>query len=283
MRYLLTGATGHIGSRVADRLISRGLKPRLFVRDPDKARARFGNGIDIAVGDLADQAALAAALRGIERVFLLNAGSELAARDALAASVARTSGVKHLVKLSTLDVEQGVGTGAWHALGEAAIRSSGVGFTFVRPTGFMSNALAWVSAVKSEGIVRSATGAGRISSIHPSDIADVAVVALTTQSYDGQALPITGPEALSYAQMLGKISAVIGRPLEFEPISEEEERRRWSARGEDPVSIDYHMSIFRAIRAGRLATVTATVERVLGRPALTFDQWAAENADEFRR
>jgi uncharacterized protein YbjT (DUF2867 family) len=283
MRYLVTGATGHIGSLVAHRLIARGVRPRLLVRDPQKARARFGERADIFAGDLADPASLAEALRGVDRLFLVNAGPDLAARDEMAASVAQESGVKHLVKLSTLDVEQqNVGTGVWHARGEAAIRASGIGFTFVRPTGFMSNALAWAHAVKSEGAVHATTGAGRIASIHPSDIADVVVVALTTQTYDRQPLSITGPQALSYAEMLARIGAAVSRRLTFEPISEEEERRRWSARGEDQVSIDYHMSIFRAIRAGRLATVTDTVERVLARPALTFDQWCRENAGAFR-
>jgi uncharacterized protein YbjT (DUF2867 family) len=281
MKILVTGATGAVGALVVERLLARGERPCVFVRNEEKARALFGDRVDVAKGDLADGASLTAALRGIDRAFLVNAGPELAARDEAAAHAARTAGVEHLVKLSTMDVEQGVGTGVWHAHGEAAIRMSGVGFTFVRPSGFMVNALAWVPAIQAGNVIRGATGKGKIAFIHANDIADVATATLTERRYDGESLPISGPEALSYGEMAAKLGVAIGRSLAFESISEEEERRRWSSWGESQESIDYHMSIFRAIREGRLARVTDTVERILGRPPITFDQWAGENAAAF--
>jgi uncharacterized protein YbjT (DUF2867 family) len=54
MIYLVTGATGDIGSRVVERLLERGDRPRIFFRDMEKARVRYGDRVDIAVGDLAD-------------------------------------------------------------------------------------------------------------------------------------------------------------------------------------------------------------------------------------
>jgi hypothetical protein len=42
------------------------------------------------------------------------------------------------------------------------------------------------------------------------------------------------------------------------------------------------MSIYRAIRKGRLASVTDKVERALGRKPIPFDQWTRENAAAFR-
>jgi uncharacterized protein YbjT (DUF2867 family) len=278
MTYLITGATGNVGSLVVQQLVERGVRPRVLVRNVAKARERFGERVDIATGDLVDAATLAEAFLGVERLFLVNSGGDLAARDHLAASVARRVGVRHIVKLSTMDVrQQSVGTGVWHAQGEAAIRASGVGFTFVQPSGFMVNALAWAPAIKMQGVVSSATGEGRIAFIHPLDIAAVATVALTTERYDGQSLPITGPEALSYGAMVAKIGLAVGKPSVFRAISEEEERQRWRARGESQESIDYHLSIFRAIREGRLSDVTDTVERILGRSPITFDQWVREN------
>ncbi len=283
MAYLITGATGNIGSLVVERLLAMGERPRLFARDANKVRWRYGQSVDVVEGDLADSGSLAEAFRGIDRVFLVNAGSTLAARDELAAKVARATGVRHIVKLSTIDVhQQNVGTGVWHAQGEAAIRASGMGYTFVQPSGFMSNALAWTDAIKSQGVVRSSTADGRIALIHPHDIADVAVVALTTTRFDGLELPITGPEALSYGQMVAIIGSAIGRPLMFQVISDNEERSRWEARGEPPESVDYHLSIFRAIRAGQLAGLTDTVTRVLGHEPISFGQWVRENVAAFR-
>jgi len=281
MTYLITGATGNVGSKVVAGLIQRGDRPRIFVRDTEKARSRYGDAVDIYQGDLADTATLIAALDGVDALFLVNSGHELAARDAAAAKAAKTAGVRHLVKLSSLDATHGVGTGVWHAQGEEAIRNSGITFTFVQPTGFMSNAVYWARSIRAEGVVRSATGAGKIPFIHSRDIADVVVSALTSSKYEGESLPITGPEALSYAQMTAKIGAAIGRELRFEAISEEQERQQQTSWGAPVPLIDARLSIFRAIREGRLAGVTDTVERVLGRKPFGFNQWVQENAGEF--
>jgi len=282
MTYLVTGATGEVGSRVVEFLLQRGERPRVFVRGAQKARTRFGDHVDIAVGDLCDAESLLAASAGADALFLVNSGPEIPSRDELAARAAKAAGVRHLVKLSSLDAQQDVGSGVWHARGESAIRSSGITFTFVQPTGFMANALFWAAPIKAGGVVRSATGDGKIPFIHTDDIAAVAIEALTTRKYDGQSLPITGPEALSYAEMAAKIGAVIGKPVGFQAIDENVVRQRMSESGDSEEMIVAHLSIYRAIREGRLAKVTGTVDRVLGRKAITFDHWAQDNAVAFR-
>jgi uncharacterized protein YbjT (DUF2867 family) len=107
-------------------------------------------------------------------------------------------------------------------------------------------------------------------------------MALTSRKYGGESLPITGPEALSYAEMTAKIGAAIGKALRFEPISDEQERRQMMADGDPKEVVAAHLSIYRAIREGRLAAVTDTVERILGRKPIRFDQWVQENAAAFR-
>jgi uncharacterized protein YbjT (DUF2867 family) len=282
MIYLITGATGDIGSRVVQRLLERGDRPRIFVRDPQKARARYGDRVDIAVGDLAHAESLLTALEGVGALFVVNSGPELASRDAAAANVAKAAGVKNLVKLSSMDARQKVGTGLWHARGESAIRATGISFTFVQPAGFMSNALGWVPSVKAEGVVSAPTGDGRIAFIHPDDIAAVAVEALTKREYERESLPITGPEALSYGEMTAKIGAAVGKPLRFQPISEEQERFQMIESGWRPEIVDAHVSIYRAIREGRLAIVTDNVARVIRQTPISFERWVGENVAAFR-
>lgn len=281
MTFLITGATGDVGARVVKRLLEHGERPRIFVRDAGKARGQFGDCVDIFLGDLADSSSLRAALKGVDAVFLVNIGPEIPVRDDAAASAVKAAGVKHLVKLSSLDVEQGLAIGAWHEGGEAAIRSSGIPFTFVRPTGFMSNLLAWTTSIKTEGVVRSSTGEGRRAFIHSDDIAAVATKALMTREYEGKLLPITGPEALSFGEATDKIGAAIGKRLRFEAISDEEAGRRYATRSASAAETEAHVALWRAIREGRLARVTNTVEQVLGRKPLTLDQWAIENAAAF--
>jgi uncharacterized protein YbjT (DUF2867 family) len=280
--YLVTGATGNIGSRVVERLLARDEQTRVFVRNGDKATSRYGDRVDVRVGDLADPTALARAVDGVDVVFLVTTGVDLAEKDKLAASVAKLAGVRLLVKLSTDDVEQGVGTGVWHREGEAAVRDSGIGFVFVRPSGFMDNFLNWADAIKTDGVVRCAAGDGTIPFIHSDDIADVAIAAMTNPQYEGLSVPITGPEALSFADMTAKVGAAIGRELRFQPVSDDDERRRQAAWGSPEPLIDARLSIFRAMREGRLATVTNNVASTLGREPISFDRWAQQNAAAFR-
>ena len=282
MTFLITGATGDVGSRVVRGLLECSQRPRVFARDAKKARAQFGDRVDVIVGDLTDSRSLRAALEGIDALFLVTTGPDIPALDEAAARAAKTSGVKHLVKLSSLDVEQGLAIGAWHERGEAAIRASGIPFTFVRPSGFMSNLLAWANSIKAERVVRASTGDGRRAFIHTGDIAAVATKALMTFDCHEKSLTVTGPEALSFGEATGKIGAAIAKRLTFERISDEEARHRYAARSASPAETEAHVALWRAMREGRLATVTNTVEQVLGRKPLTLDQWAIENAAAFR-
>ena len=283
MKYLLIGATGNIGSRVAQRLIARGERPSVFVRSATKAKALFGGEVDIHVGDLEKpRSSLAAALAGIDSVFLVSDGPDLDTRDRTVAFAAKSAGVRHVVKLSTLDVHTGVGTGPWHARGEAAVRESGVAFTFIQAAGFMLNALGWSASIREEGVLRSSTGKGKIAFIHPDDIADVATVALVTRDHEGQSLVITGPEALSYGQMAAIIGGATGKRVRFEEISDKQAYADvvgWA--GEGPYA-DALVDIWRAVREGRLATVSDGVKPVIGRKPIPFDRWAEENADAFQ-
>src|SRR4051812_26584338 len=111
MSYLITGATGNIGSLVTEQLIARGERPSVFVRDAKKARALFGERVEIRVGDLADGTSLQTALAGIDSLFLVNGGSDLATRDRIATRAAKAATIRKIVKLSTLDARTGVGTG----------------------------------------------------------------------------------------------------------------------------------------------------------------------------
>ena len=283
MKYLVFGATGNIGSRVAQRLINSGARPSVFVRSAKRTKALFGDQVDIHIGDLENPGpSLAKALVGVDGILLVTDGSDLEKRDRAVSFAAAHAGVGHVVKLSTLDVRTGIGTGPWHAQGEDAIRESGVAFTFVQAAGFMSNALSWSESIRREGVLRSSTGGGKIAFIHPDDIAAVATASLTTRDYQGQALAITGPEALSYREMAVAIGRAIGKPVRFEEITDGQAYARtveWAGRG---AYADALVDIWRAVRESRLDTVTDGVKQTTGREPIPFAHWAVENASSFQ-
>jgi uncharacterized protein YbjT (DUF2867 family) len=286
MNYLITGATGNIGARIVNKLIALGHRPRVLARSDAKARALFGERVDIVCGDLDDERALCGACTGVDVMFLLNSGPHIARLDGLGARVAKATGVRRIVKLSAMGARAKSSTaelGSWHAAGEAAIRTSGIAWTFVQPAGFMTNALGWASAIKREGVLRASTGDGRIAMIHPDDIASVAARALASEDYVEHLLPITGPQALTYADMAAALSAAIGRRVAFQCVGDEEARKMMMLEHGLPEPVaNALVSLWQSVREGRVAGVTDTVELVLGRKPLTFARWAEENAAAFR-
>lgn len=284
MTYLITGATGNIGGKVADQLVSAGHRPRILARDPAKARDRFGERVDVAVGDLARAPLLRIALQGVDAVFLVNSGPELAERDAAFAGAAKVAGIRHIVKLSSMaaDREFDVPIGRWHLRGEEAIAASGLAWTFLRPGTFMSNCLSWTGPIKSQGAVFAATGDGKVAAIHPEDIAAVATAALTEPGHAGQTYTLTGPEALTYADMTAIIAKAIGKPLRLQTISDGELRANVIQSGAVPAVADSVVLLQRMIREGALSTRTDDVQRVLGRAPRSFEAWVMENASTFR-
>lgn len=283
MKYLVTGATGNIGYLVTKRLLDAGATTCVLVRDAKKARRLFGNRAEIRVGDLAgSRNDLTVAFQGCDALFLVNTGPDLGERDRVCALAARDAGVRHLVKLSTLDVKTGVGTGPWHARGEEAIRESGVHYTFIQTSAFMSNALSWAESIRTNGVLCSSTGKGKIAFIHPDDIADVVVSALSHGKTRSDSLVITGPKALSYREMATAIGKAIGKSVRYETLSDAEAMAgalMWA----DQAYAEALVDIWRTIRLGRLATVSNGVQQLLGRTPKSFGDWLGENVGSFAK
>lgn len=281
---LVTGATGKVGSEVVRQLAAAGAQVRAFVRDPEKAKAKLG-GVELAAGDLARPETLAAALRGVEKLYLLPPlVPTMTELEALAIEQARRAGVKHVVKHSNMGAqhEPGLTLPRWHRAGEKRIEASGMAWTFVRPTGFMSNALAWAGSIKSQGVVYGNGGDGKMSVVDPRDIAAVAVKALTEPGHENKAYSITGPEALSQAQIAEKLSAATGKPIQYVDLPPETAREGMLKAGLPPRLVEGLSQLVGAVRAGRMTGATPELERLLGRKPRTFDEWARENAAAFQ-
>ncbi|HEX4836298.1 MAG TPA: NAD(P)H-binding protein, partial [bacterium] len=138
---LVFGATGVTGGEVARQLIAAGQRPRVFVRSPEKARG-FQGKAEIVQGDLSRPDSLVAAMKGVEKVYLVSTGANGPDLEANAIEAATKTGVKHMVKLSAFGADNPVLIfSKWHARSEKRLRDSGLQWTMVRPMNFMSNSL----------------------------------------------------------------------------------------------------------------------------------------------
>lgn len=193
---LVTGATGTVGSEVV-----AALQPthtghvRALTRN---AAAVFPEGVEKVVADLG-HSDLAPVLDGVDAVFLLTDGLDIADHDRRLAAAAAETNVRRIVKLSALSVGHGSTDPitSWHRAGEQAIRDTGPSWTFLRPTGFMSNALNWAPSVAAHRVVHAPFASGRTAVVHPADIGAVAAACLTEDGHDNTVYELTGPEPLS--------------------------------------------------------------------------------------
>lgn len=279
---LILGATGTTGREVARQLIALGQRPRLLVRDPAKAR-EFEGKAEIVAGDLDRPDGLAAPFAGVDKVYLVSAGLEGPTLESNAIGAAVRAGVRHVVKLSVVTADRPELTFAkWHARSEDALRASGLAFTMLRPGNFMSNSLGWSGTIKTDGAVYQPTGTGKWAAIDPADIGAVAAKVLTTPGHEGKAYTLTGPQSLDGAGYAAILSKVLDKPVRFVDVPPEAARAAMSNAGVPAAYVDALLDLLAVMKAGYTDIVTDGVERVLGRPAGSFEDWARRHADFFR-
>lgn len=274
MTILVTGATGTVGQHVTKLLLKQGASVRALTRNAERARTKLPDGVQIAEGDLMKPETLMDALQGVEAMFLITSSDEPNAdlnTDPEMVALAKEAGVKRVVVL--VGYEEGPV--------EEALRTSGMHWTLVKPAEFMANALVdWRDTIRSEGVVREFYGDALSARVHEGDIAEVAVRALLEEGHHGQSYSLTGPEALTRKEAVRAIAEAIGKDIPFVELTEEEARLQWQNQGYDEEGVEFFVQMAKnPPEAGY--TVLPTVEQVLGRPARTFAEWAAENKQEF--
>ena len=277
MTILVTGARGHVGRAVLDLLVAAGQDVRASSRDA--SALDVPEGVAKVSADLEKPETLEAALDGIESVFLY------AQRQGVDGFVkaAEAAGVRHVVLLSSeATLDPGAGTSqiaALHHAVEDALKAASFGETLLNPGSFAVNTLGWLPDI-AEGFVRTAYPDARIGSIDERDIAAVAARVLIDGSHVGEALPLSGPTAITFREQAEVLSDVLGRPLTVEELTPEQATERMVAYGWPPeVSVEILRFWERAIREP--AQVTDVVREVTGTAPRTYREWARDHRAAF--
>jgi uncharacterized protein YbjT (DUF2867 family) len=280
---LVTGATGTVGRAVVDRLVRAGAQVRAASRRPESAD--LPDGVDVVYADLGDPDSLRSALDGVKQVFLLANGPDIPQHDGNLARAAAQAGVGHIVKLSSGragDVAATDPIPTWHRAGERAVENSGVDWTFLRPLGFMSNALIWAGSIRARDAVYAPFAEGRVAVVDPEDIAAVAATVLTAPGHTGQIYTLTGPEALSPAWQVAVLAEVLRRPLQYVEVAPDIARQAILDHGVPPEMADAIMALRATALEGFTSVVHPDIERVTGIPATSFREWAQRNSENFQ-
>ena len=279
---LVTGATGHVGRELVRELDAKGADFRILVRDPARAAGLTARAERI-VGDLDAPATLAPAFDGVRELFLLVPGIGLE-HTAHAIAAAKAAGVRRIVYLSSYAAtgDPVPAMGRWHHQREQLIRDCGIPATFLRPSGFMTNAFDWLPTLREGGYVLDPVGPGRAAPIDPADIAAVAAVALTKDGHEGQEYLLTGGETFTVAEQVQVLAKVLGRDIEVRPVATPAEALRFRyPHGAPQALADALIEGLTLMRADTVGLRSDTVRRVLGREPRTFADWCTRNAHAF--
>jgi uncharacterized protein YbjT (DUF2867 family) len=218
---LVTGATGSTGSALLQRLVAAGAPVVAMVRGPGAA---LPAGVPTVVADFDDPGSIKAALRGVRAAYLVTPSSERAqAQQEAFVEAAAAAGVEHLVKLSQFAAAEDspVRFLRYHAAVERRVRELGLGHTFLRPNLFFQGLLAFADMVREQGRITAPIGDARVSAVDVRDIAAVAAAALTEPGHVGRTYDVTGPAAVTHAEVAAAIGAATGRRVEFVDVPAE--------------------------------------------------------------
>ena len=282
---LVIGATGTIGKDVVKGLKAKGEQVRAMVHDPEKATAAREPGVEYVTGDLEKPESVTAALQGIEKAFLLSPENpQMPELHAKFAAGAKDAGLRHLVRLSILPAnpDAPLPIAKWHGEADRSVMESGVPYTILRPSYFMQNNLGGAATVASDGAVYSAMGEGKVGHIDTRDIADVAVAVLTSEGHEGQSYILTGPEALTMAEVAARLSAALGKTIEYVNLPPDELKARMLTMGVPDWRADAWVKLGGMIGLGIASMVTPAVRDVLGREPRNIDQFAKDFALELK-
>lgn len=275
MSLLVVGGRGPVGSGIVASLAATGHDVRATSREPASApripRVTWTRVPSDATG------IAAAALGGIERLFLLAPTGIVDQHAFMSAwiAAAKLAGVGRVVMMTAHEPDDT--DDAPFRRAEADLIVSGIAGAILRPSWFMQNFHTyWGEGIRRDGVIALPAGEGRIPFIDARDIADVAVQLLLDSSTGCRTLILTGPEALSHADVAGIIAACTQRDVRYRDVSDEEFRSRLIADGMPADYAELVVAMFPVVRSGRAAATTRQVEEVLGRPARSFRDYARD-------
>jgi NAD(P)H dehydrogenase (quinone) len=279
----VTGVTGGLGGRVARRLAEHGVRQRVVARDPGRVPKLAG--AEVAAGSYDDPEGLRKALQGARTLFMVSA-TEDPDRLQLHANVveaAADAGVERVIYTSIYGTGPACtatfGRDHWHT--EQRIKDSGLRHTFLRDNLYLDFLPLMVGA---DGVIRGPAGDGRVAAVARDDIAGVAVAVLLEagDGHDGRTYDLTGPEALTMAEIAAELSRATGRTITYHAETLEEAYASRASYGAPDWAVDGWVTTYVAIANGEAEAVSDDVAAVTGHPPMSLAEFLRRNPDSLQ-
>lgn len=278
---LVTGATGAIGNELCRRLVQSQIPARAMCRKEEQLIEFQQLGLEAVIGDFDKPESLMRAMQGCDQLFLLTAAPNQLTHYKAGIDAALATAVKQIVKISAADanLNSDVLWARENALGDHYLRSKDIGWTILKPTGFMQNFLAAKQGINT-GFLPSINPTGSVSYIDIRDVVRVAVAVSTGENHVGAMYFITGPEVLSYQDVAEKLTKALGHEVTNCAVSANDMRQRLEAAGLEDWRIDSVIAQ-EEVKNGFSVDVTGEVKRLTGKAPISFEQFATDYKQQF--
>ncbi|MFC3061596.1 NAD(P)H-binding protein [Paenirhodobacter populi] len=294
-RLFVTGAGGNLGRGVVESLLeakAEGAEADVVAgsRDPGKLSDLAARGVELRRADFDDPEELAEVLGGIDRVLIISAPDTpqdppLRLRQHLAAvEAAAKAGVGHISYTSMQKPEPGsaVPFAPDHHGTEQAIAQTGIPFTILRPNWYADSVFMWLPQVLATARWVSAAGDGRVAHVWRDDLARAAAAALLAGGTESRRLDISGPEALTAAEIVAIVNEVFGASVTLVAVSDADLAAGLAGAGLPAPLVELLVAIDVNTRNGGVATVTDAFEWLTGRRPRSLRDYLLVHRDALR-
>lgn len=281
MDILVLGATGNTGSEVVRQLQQVDASFGVMVRKARSVEAMNLEPQQVKEADFSDIAAMEKAMQGVKRIYVsMPAHQDNQQWVANIISAAKAAKVEHVVKLSGMGASSDAGSQIirTHVITDGMLKDSGLGWTIIQPNSFFQNLYGSLATINSMGKFFLPLGNAKQSVVDIRDVAAVVVKSLTENGHQDQTYKISGPQALTFAEQAEIMSKAAGKPIEYVAVSQQDATEAMKGAGMDEWLADALAEILTWFSTGKYAEVTDTVERITGKPARRFADFANEFA-----
>ncbi|MFJ5271060.1 NAD(P)H-binding protein [Streptomyces sp. NPDC088358] len=293
---VLLSNAGDVGRAVLDQLRALDMPVRVLVRrDDDRAAGLRALGAEVVVGDLTRPESVAAALRGVGRMyFAMPVSPDHLLATTVVATVARDCAeLDVLVGMSQMTVSQMTATSTaesnqqrLHWLGEQVLNWSGLPVVHIRPTSFLDNPLFTTLAARSireNGTIALPFGTGRTSPVAVDDVARVVATVLRDPApHIGHVYELTGPRSVDMTEIAEEFSRALGRPVSYVDVPLDQWRAEVLAKAGLPPHTEQHIATMaRLHHENRYDRTSDDVERLTGVPAQSVETFVAAHKDVY--
>ena len=221
----ITGATGQLGQHVIETLLKTVPASQIvaIVRNPAKATALSQQGITVRQADYSDEAALTAALQGIDKLLLISSSEvgQRAPQHRNVINAAKAAHVKFIAYTSLLHADTSpLGLADEHVATEKMLAESGIAYALLRNGWYTENYLASAPAALEHGVFIGAAGEGKIASATRADYAAAAARVISEDGHAGKTYELAGDAGWTLSQLAAELAKQSGKKVVYQNLSE---------------------------------------------------------------